>query len=240
MIRSRFVLGAALALGALLLFSCATLEKGQVASAEEAALISVYCDKQIDFSDFSGLGAAVTRLAQDKSFQLKSVATRLRDDMFNKYAPGLPFKIIPESEVIGSRVYHTFETQKFNLNKLFFDVPDGYLFYPLSDDVAYKVLLDAFPDVEAFMVCAANFKLTKEFAIAGFGTARVTSYVTILALDRNRKVILRKSTYAASDETIKFALGGVFDATQILPLCLQATDKAARKFEAWFWKEMQK
>ena len=75
--------------------------------------------------------------------------------------------------------------------------------------MAYKVLLDAFPDVEAFMVCTANFKLTKEFAIAG------------------------------SDDAIKFALGGVVDATQILPLCLQATDKAARKFEAWFSKEMQ-
>ena len=59
--------------------------------------------------------------------------------------------------------------------------------------MAYQVLLDAFPDVEAFMVCSAYFKLTKEFSIAGFGTARVTSYVTILALDRNRQVILRKS-----------------------------------------------
>jgi hypothetical protein len=32
----------------------------------------------------------------------------------------------------------------------------------------------------------------------------------------------------------------VFDASEILPLCIQATDKAARKFEAWFTKEMQK
>jgi hypothetical protein len=44
----------------------------------------------------------------------------------------------------------------------------------------------------------------------------VTSFVTVLALDRSRQVILRKSTYAASDDTIKFALGGVFDAGQIL------------------------
>jgi hypothetical protein len=236
---SRLLLSAGLALGALLLFSCATLEKGQVASVQEAALVSVYCDKQIDFSDFKGLGAAVNRLAQDKSFQLKPLATRLRDDMFNKYAPGLPFRLMPEKEVIGVPAYRAFETQKLTFNKLFFDLPDGYVFYPLSDDVAYKVLLDAFPNVQAFMVCTANFKLAKEFSIAGFGTARVNSYVTILALDRNRKVILRKYTWAASDETIKFALGGVFDATQIVPLCIQATDKAAKKFEAWFSKEMQ-
>jgi len=236
---SRLLPGLALALAALLLASCATLEKGQVSSAEEAALISVYCDKQIDTSDFTGLAAAVNRLSQDKSFQLKSVATRLRDDIFNKYAPGFPFKIIPESQVIGSPAYRTFENQKFSLNAVFYDVPDGYLFYPFSDDVAYKVLIDAFPDVEAFMVCTASFKLTKEFAIAGFGTARVTSFVTILALDRNRRVILRKSTFAASDDTIKFALGGVFDAAQILPLCIQATDKAARKFEAWFSEKMK-
>ena len=42
MMPSRLSLGAALALGALLLISCATLEKGQVASVEEAALVSVY------------------------------------------------------------------------------------------------------------------------------------------------------------------------------------------------------
>ena len=145
-----------------------------------------------------------------------------------------------ENQVIGAPAYRTFETQKFSLNKAFYDAPDGYVFYPLNDDVAYRVLLDAFPDVEAFMVCSAYFKLTKEFAIAGFGTARVTSFVTVLALDRNRQVILRKSTYAGSDDTIKFALGGAFDASEILPLCVQATDKAARKFEAWFSKEMQK
>jgi hypothetical protein len=224
----------------LLLISCATLEKGQVASVEEAALVSVYCDKRIDTSDFKGLAALVNELSQDKAFQLKPVASKLRDDMFGKYAAGLPFKLIPESKVIGAPAYRTFENQKFSLNKAFFDVPDGYVFYPISDDVAYKVLIDAFPSVQAFMVCTASFKLTKEFQIAGFGTARVTSFVSILALDRNRKVILRKSTYAASDETIKFALGGVFDAAKILPLCVQASDKAAKKFEEWFAGEMQK
>jgi len=237
---SRLILGASLALAALLSLSCATLEKTQVASVEEAALISIYCDKRIDMSDFGGLAALVNQLAQDKSFQLKPLAVKLRDDMFGKYAAGLPFKLVPEAQVIGAHAYRTFETQKFSLNKAFYDAPDGYVFYPLNDDVAYRVLLDAFPDVAAFMVCGAYFKLTKEFAIAGFGTARVTSYVTVLVLDRNRQVILRKSTYAGSDDTIKFALGGVFDASEILPLCVQATDKAARKFEAWFSKEMQK
>ncbi len=237
---SRLILGASLAAAVLFSLSCATLEKGQMASVEEAALISIYCDKRIDMSDFGGLAALVNQLAQDKSFQLKPLAVKLRDDMFGKYAAGLPFQLIPEAQVIGAPAYRTFETQKFSLNKAFYDAPDGYVFYPLNDDVAYRVLLDAFPDVEAFMVCSAYFKLTKEFAIAGFGTARVTSFVTVLVLDRNRQVILRKSTYAGSDDTIKFALGGVFDASEILPLCVQATDKAARKFEAWFSKEMQK
>ncbi len=154
-----------LALGVLLLLgSCATLEQGQVASVEEAALVSVYCDKRIDTSDFQGLAALVSQLSQDKAFQLKSVAVKLRDDMFGKYAAGLPFKLLPESQVIGAPAYRTFETQKFSLNRAFYDAPDGYVFYPLSDDVAFKVLLDAFPNVQAFMVCTAYFKLSKEFA----------------------------------------------------------------------------
>jgi hypothetical protein len=232
-------LAALLALGGLLLFGCATLEKGRVAGVEEAALISVYCDKRIDTSDFSGLAAAVNQLAQDESFQLKPIAVQLRDDIFQKYAPGLPFRLIPEQQVIGAPAYHAFGSQKWSLQEIWYDLPDGYEFFPVNDDAAYRVLLDAFPDVQAFMLCTAYFRLTKEFAIAGFGTARVTSNVTITALDRSRKVILRKYTYAASDDTIKFALGGVFDARQIQPLCIQATAKAAAKFAAWFAKEMQ-
>jgi hypothetical protein len=52
--RLGIVLCSAIAAG-LLLASCATLEKEQVASVENAALLTVTCDRRIDTSDFQGL-----------------------------------------------------------------------------------------------------------------------------------------------------------------------------------------
>jgi len=47
-------------------------------------------------------------------------------------------------------------------------------------------------------------------------------------------VILRKTSYGSSGDSLQFAFGGVFDASQIQPLCAQATDQARLEFERWF------
>jgi hypothetical protein len=45
---------------------------------------------------------------------------------------------------------------------------------------------------------------------------------------------MQKTSNASSKDNVKFSLGGVFDASQIQPLCVQSTEKAAEKFEEWF------
>jgi hypothetical protein len=233
--RFGLALPSAIVLG-LLLASCATLNKEQVARVENAALLTVTCDRRIDTSDFYGLAALANQLAQNEQFRLKPIAVKLRDDIFQRYAQGFPFTLLAEQAVIGSSAYRSLAAEEFEFNRLFYETPDGYSALPLGDEEAFARIVAAFPDVQAFMSCSAYFKLTKMFQIIGFGTARVDAFVTIAAYDRDRKVILRKTSYGSSAGSIKFALGGVFDATLIQPLCVQAADQAALEFDRWFTK----
>ncbi len=229
-----FRLGIAAIAAGLALASCATLEKEQVARVENAALLTVTCDRRIDASDFRGIAALVNKLAQDEQFHLKPIAVKLRDDIFQRYAQGFPFALLEEQAVIGSSAYKNLAAQESDLNRLFYETPDGYSALPLGDKEAFVRIVAAFPDVQGFMSCSAYFKLTKMFQIIGFGTARVDAFISIAVYDRGRKVILQKTSYGSSKDSIQFALGGVFDASDVQPLCVQAADQARLSFERWF------
>ena len=58
----RFTLTVFLAASLLMLFSGGKMKEGKVKGVKEVALISVFCDKRIDTSDFKGIGAATNRL----------------------------------------------------------------------------------------------------------------------------------------------------------------------------------
>jgi hypothetical protein len=235
----RVTLTALMAASLFLLFSGGKMREGKVKGVEEAALISVFCDKRIDTSDFKGIASASSQLAQNDDFNLKPIAEKLRDDIFNRYAQGFPFTLKDESTVIHSPAYEKLATKKFDINKVHFASPDGYVVVPYLNKKAFKTLLETYPDAEAFLFCAADFRLEKTSSLLGFGTAKVKSNVEIAAIDRKQKLIMRKTSYASSEDTIKFSLRGVFDASQIQPLCTQATEKAAKKFEGWFANKME-
>jgi hypothetical protein len=235
---TRFALTALSALSLLVLFTSGKMKEGKVKKTQETALISVFCDKRIDTSDFKGVESAASELAQNDSFNLKPIAEKLRDDIFNRYAQGFPFEVADEDSVIHSEAYEKLASKKFDIDKLHFASPDGYVVVPYENNKAFKTLLETYPDAEAFLFCGADFRLEKVSSVLGFGTAKVKSSVRIVAVDRKQKVIMQKTSDASSEDKIKFSLGGVFDASQIQPLCVQATDKAAEKFEEWFAKKM--
>jgi hypothetical protein len=226
-----FALSAALLL---LVGSGDRIKQGKVKKTEEAAVISVFCDKRIDMSDFKGLSSAASELAQNENFNLKPISEKLRDDIFNRYASGFPFAVKDEDSVIQSSAYGKLAARKFDINKVFFATPDGYVVIRYTEKKEFKALLDDYPDSEAFLFCAADFRLEKTSSLMGFGTAKVKSNVEITAVDRKQNVLMKKTSNASSDDTIKFSLGGVFDASKVEPLCIQATEKAAKKFEEWF------
>jgi hypothetical protein len=231
---ANFVLFAISATLLLALGTAGRMKQGKVKKLEEVAVISVFCDKRIDMSDFKSLSSAANELAQNEGFNLKPIAEKLRDDIFSRYSPGFPFAVKEEDSVIQSSAYEKLAARKFDANRLFFASPDGYVVIRYTEKKEFKALLDDYPDSEAFLFCAADFRLEKTSSLMGFGTAKVKSNVEITAVDRKQNLIMKKTSNASSDDTIKFSLGGVFDASQVEPLCIQATEKAAEKFEEWF------
>ena len=249
--------GVVLALAVLAFTGCATFNMAQLEVVDKAALVSVYCDKRIDMSDFKGVAAFVSQLAQDESFDLSSVALQMKDDVFEKYAPYLPFTFLDERVVTGDTAYVNLYPDR---DKIVFALgayrwmvaAAGYHVIEIGTsgkkaraygttpkDVPGK-LYEAFPVAEALMFVHADFKLAKESSLLGFGTARMQANHHLLIINKNEEVILSKMNFAVSDDKIKFALGGIFDASKIQQLCVEALNKASAKTNIWILKEMTK
>jgi hypothetical protein len=218
---------------------CASMDKGAVSQIKEVAIVSVYADKNVDMQDFGGLAAAVSALAQNEAFNLQPIVLKFRDDLISKYAGAFGFKVMDEQTVLASPEYQALKAKVvIDMTKLVYELPQGYIAINPLDKKKALAVADAFPNVQGFMYGTMSFRLVKQFEIAGFGTAKMQAYLNIYVKDRNGKTVVYKYTFADSDDSIKFALGGVFDAAKIQPLCVQAADKAAVKFEEWVKKKM--
>ena len=225
----------------LVLTGCATFNSNALESVHNVAVVSVFCDKRIDMSDFKGMAAFISQIAQDESFRLEPVAESLTDDIFEDYAPHFPFSLMDEETVLNSSGYQTlYDSLVSDLQPYFYALPEGYqVVYPNNYD-AIDQLFQVFPDADGLMFVYADFKLDKVVQVLGFGTAKVRAYHRIYVVNRSHKVAMAKYNYASSDNSIKFALGGVFDASLIQPLCEEATARAAAMTANWIQNELAK
>ena len=223
----------------LIFTGCATFKKADLEVLDNAALVTAYCNRKIDTSEFKGIGQSVNKLAQNDDFNLKPSATQIKNDMLKVYAPHFPFKFIDEKTVKSNAVYKDLYGQGADwLKTMFFSTASGYQVVRHTDKDTIDKLFAAFPEADALMFTSADFKLNKESQVLGFGTARVQAFHNIVLINRDKKVILDKHNYAVSQHSIKFALGGVFDADKIQPLCVEALNKAAKATENWIIEEM--
>lgn len=211
---------------------CATFNKADLEVINNAGLVSVYCDKRIDTSEFTSVFAGINELAQSKDFNLEVIAIQMKNDVFDEYAPYLPFSFLDEKDVTENPSYKSI------LSDLWFSTPAGYKAIGYGNQKVIDELFEAFPKANGLMFVWAYFKLHKESEILGFGAARVYAYHQLIIMDRSKKIILQKTNYAASKDIIEFALGGVFDAKEIQPLCIEALNKASEVTKAWIMKEM--
>lgn len=228
-------------IGGLLVSGCASnkFKKGSVKSIKTAAVVSVYCDRRINTSEFEGDAAAMSELAQNESFQLGKIATRMKDDAFNEYAPHLPFTLLEEQSVIDNSSYQNlYNGQKLNFKPYQFTAPDRYQIIFSANKKIIDELFEAFPEAEGLMFIVADFKLEKAVKIAGMGTAKVKANHTIYVIDRNKKIVMQKHNYASSKKSIKFAWGGVFNASKIQPLCEESLNEAAEMTKKWVQKKV--
>lgn len=235
------VLGGFLLVLMLVLTGCATFNSKALESVNNAAVVSVFCDKRIDMSDFKGMAAFINQIAQDESFRLEPVAESLKNDIFEDYAPHFPFSLMDEETVIGSTGYQTlYDSVVSDLQPYFYAIPKGYQVVYFNNGDAIDQLFNALPDADGLIFVWADFVLDKVVQVLGFGTAKVRANHSIYVVNRAHKIVLAKYNYASSDNTIKFALGGVFDASQIQPLCEEATAKAAEMTTNWIRNELAK
>jgi len=220
---------------------CATFKKADLDVLDNVALVSAFANKEIDMSDFRGIGQAVSKLAQNKEFNLEPAAIQIKNDILEMYAPHFPFKFIDEKTVTSNSAYKGLYGGGAEwLKEAYYSTAAGYQVIRYTDKDAIDKLFAAFPEADGLMFTNANFKLNKESSILGFGTARVQAWHHMILINRNKKIIMNRTNYSVSRNTIKFALGGVFDAKKIQPMCIEALSKASERTEAWVLKEMNK
>ena len=211
-----------------LIFLATSLISSSFGQMNKVALVSFYANKQIDASDFTGIGVAIQMLAKDSNFNLQPIIEKFKGKLYSELASEMPFEFVPDEKIINNDRYKSLSAN-FNppLGKFYYTSPKGYDFLPNS-----KKYLDslfwAFEDenIDGLMFIDVNYKLNKQFEAMGFGTAKVIATVLITIYNKKKKRVFYMPVFQPSDNKLKFALGGsALEAEKILPLCEETTDK---------------
>ena len=222
----------------LMLGGCATFEKADLSGLRTVVVVSVYADRKIDMSDFKGLGAMVSKLAQNKDFKLDDVVNQMRNDVYAEYAPYLPFELMKEKDVLNNERYRNFYNEAgVDVKRINYTTPDGYQIIMMNKK-NYQKLFEIFPEAGGIMFLRADYKLSKTKKTIGGGEAKVLSRLNVTVVDRKGKKVLERTNWAVSDGVVKFAFGGIMDASQILPLVIMSSAKSAETTKNWIQREM--
>lgn len=76
------------------------------------------------------------------------------------------------------------------------------------------------------LLVGIDYKLAKMVEAMGFGTAKVQANLHLKIVNRNAKKMLNILVSQKSLVKVKFAIGGVFDTKELMPLVKDATEKA--------------
>lgn len=232
-----------LALIALIVTSC-IVSKERMKSVNDAALVSLYLNRNINMSEFGNAAAGLSKLVQDDAFDLKPLVTKLKSSVEDDMVSALPFKLVDEQKVITSEKYEDiFNAQPVlaKISRRQVEYPEGY--YPINSasKAARAEAISAFPFADGFLYVSVDYKLVKtSMQIAGFGKAKIEANLNVRLVDRNNKIVLKVQKRAKSENNIKFALGGVFDAKKIKGLCEEATDEVTKDLLEYVNKRLNK
>jgi len=105
--------------------------------------------------------------------------------------------------------------------------PQGYaILFPMTiGEDENKKALASFPIADGVMMVRIGYKLVKDESkeILGFGEAFVNATMTIKVLNRLGKEVLFINETSRSGNTLKYALGGVFEGKDTIPLVKEST-----------------
>lgn len=217
-----------------------TVETAATAGQPKVAIVSVYCNKEIATPDFTGMAAAITRLADDEDFNLTPMVGKIHDKVFSEYTSNLEYDFVSEEEVLNNPKYEKsiFEAGSWSGNyeqrDRWYLRPDGYL--PISTNPGKKVSREAFSrfdGIDGIMMVSISYELEKVgMEVMGFGNARMKAIGTIRIVDANGKKMFKVVQFASSKDKIKFSLGGMFKTEELMPLAEDATQQLFEKLDA--------
>lgn len=221
----------------LLLQSCNLFKKKEIRKVKEAAVVSIYVDKRLDVSKFKELDGLAAKLAKDANFQIDTITNLLRRKTIRDYSGQMPFPLADEGDILATDRYQLAELPAFN--RFAPSTPAGYKGIPVSREDAALSMFNHLPErIKAIMIVGMDYKLRKAGKVMTFVSAHVESRVTIRVWNKEGTSLMKAERTAISGDTVRFPLGGVFEAREISPLCIDASTKAIEKMEAYLAKKL--
>jgi hypothetical protein len=144
----------------------------------------------------------------------------------NTYLENLEFDFMPEAEVLGHAGYDETLNDGTLISGEWMIRLEGYKSVHAQSKKAQKASIEAFPEVDVVMMVGIDCKLAKMVEAMGFGTAKVQANLHLKIVNRNAKKMLNILVSQKSLGKVKFAIGGVFDTKELMPLVKDATEKA--------------
>lgn len=244
-----------LAVAALIVSGCATLDVGKVKEAENVAVPIITVDEYIGIEN-GGTASLVQRLVEDDKFDLSPLVGELRTKVYNDYADRLPVNIMPEEAVIETERYQNFnltgsasnDRRYENLQALL--VPEGYKKYRIAQGALIADQQDdmfgAVPDrADAMLFASASYVLEEDnpwwYFFVPMGApdrGYVEATVRLEMIDRSGDTILRISESRQSNDYVTMAGGLTLNASEIQPLCINATENAFAAVDQFIQEEL--
>ncbi len=241
-------------IGAFLTFhACSTLDKAAVRDTDKAAVALIGVNKHLDFDDEFGAGVQIVqKLAQSDKFDLEPIRKDLHKKTFNEYNEFLPFELMNEEDVIGSKAYKEFtvyddETKEENFRKGgdHFLQKEGYLPYlPTSfshNQDRRKSFFKTMPDnADAMLMIELSYDLDKQNSmVPGVSKGKVKANLHMILSDEKGEKIMKIIKTATSEDDVKVVLNqGIPDPDKIQPMCADATEKVMEKAETFIKEEL--
>ncbi len=215
---------------------------------KKVAIATFIMNKKVQPGDL-GLGGEALKqaadLAKNPAFSLEPMLQRLHDEFFGDLGDDMPFKILPESEVINHPEYKAYELN-FDEDKglndellSFYKIYDGYKYLREGGALDAKEkrdqnrLMEIFGDqADGVMFVQMWFEFKQKLAVGGTGTAGIKAMIWIQLFDKEGKKVFRYREGATSKKSVGIAAGvPVMKIEKILPMCENAFERMLEDME---------
>lgn len=233
---------------AFLLPRCSSMDTEAVKSMDRVGVSLMGANKYIDMGEFTGIGTIIQRLADNENFRLHPIVDEMHKKTFTKYNSMMPFELIDEEKVIGTKSYKNFqlfdsERKEENFKKGSRVItPDGYKkYYPkYFKNKHTSKLLDAMPSsADGMMYIYVGYSLKKHnVPMVPYSNGSIKAKVHIELYDKEGQKVMNVIKKGESDEKINIVAGTMPNPDKIQPMCKNATDKAFKEVKAFIQGEL--